>query len=151
MFRSTAFLLANLVIASASAGVCRWTDSDGQVHYGEQPPAGVACERHVRVPPPGSHPDALRTAQGPDYAVLENEFQRRRLARLEASLREEEEKLMRERRAEACGQARGRFNWLQAGGRAMVASSDGERHYVDEVERANEIAVAQQKVAYYCR
>ncbi|MBI1397542.1 MAG: DUF4124 domain-containing protein [Betaproteobacteria bacterium] len=144
-------LVVALACSPAVADVCRWTDGDGNVHYGSHAPGGVSCDRTIHVSSLAAARPATAVARGPDYATLENEFQRRRLARLEAEVREKEQKLLRERRAEACVQATGRYNWLKAGGRAMQAGLDGERHYLDDGERSSEIAVAREKVAYYCR
>lgn len=151
MIKLAVFFLTTFVVPSAFAEVCRWKDPDGRTHYGVQAPDGVACERRIRVRAPVTRVGTSGAAGGPDYAVLENEFQRRRLSRLEAEIQEEEARLLRERHAEACIQAQGRYNWLQAGGRAMQVGAGGERHYLDEAERSNEITVAQQKVTYYCR
>ncbi|MCS4505931.1 hypothetical protein KBTX_00799 [wastewater metagenome] len=52
--RWTAILLALAlgVPAAASAAVYKWTDADGEVHYGSQPPQGRDA-REVRVPGAG--------------------------------------------------------------------------------------------------
>ncbi|MFA9438123.1 DUF4124 domain-containing protein [Uliginosibacterium sp. sgz301328] len=42
---ASAFVCLLIVPACAVAEVYRWTDRDGRVHYGDQPPAGVSARR----------------------------------------------------------------------------------------------------------
>lgn len=49
--------LAVLLATTASANIYQWTDDDGHVHFGEQPPVGVEAERLDSAPGPASQPD----------------------------------------------------------------------------------------------
>lgn len=139
--------LSWLAAPTADADVCRWTDAEGKVHYGESPPAGVKCAKTLRAPPP----PAGGAAVPPPPQQTEADFQRRRLERLEAERNDEAARQKAEQMREACGQARGRLTWLQNGGRVARIDANGERHFLDDQEMAREMAAQQQKVAQFCR
>lgn len=68
-------------LASASAGVYKWTDADGRVHFGDRPPSSAAAEPIAVVPPTslgsghtgGSSTDGIRS--------LADQLEQERLAR----------------------------------------------------------------------
>ena len=45
----------------ATAGVYKWVDEQGQVHYGDRPQADSAQEMKLKAPPSSPPPDASRT------------------------------------------------------------------------------------------
>lgn len=151
MFKLLLVVGALCVSSPAMSGVCRWKDADGVTHYAASAPAGVECERTLRISHTTLSGTSALVSRGADYGLLENEFQRRRLARMEAELKAEEERALRIQRASACSQATGRFEWLRNGGRAMRMTADGSSAYLDESEHAREVASARQKAEYYCR
>jgi hypothetical protein len=53
MFRHTVLIMAGLLACGVQAGVYRWVDAEGNVHYGDQPPAEGAeqIRLHVQKPP----------------------------------------------------------------------------------------------------
>ncbi|SEO60104.1 DUF4124 domain-containing protein [Aquisalimonas asiatica] len=53
--------LALLVATTASAGIYQWTDDDGHVHFGENPPPEVDAERLDGAPGPASQPEEPAT------------------------------------------------------------------------------------------
>lgn len=142
---------ALLVSGPAMSGVCRWKDADGLTHYAASAPAGVTCEKTIAISHTTLSGHSALVARAPDYTLLENEFQRRRLARMEAELKAEEERALRIQKASACSQATGRLEWLRSGGRAMRMMADGTSAYLDEAEHAREVASARQKADYYCQ
>jgi hypothetical protein len=150
MFKVVA-LGALLAASPAIAEVCRWKDAEGVTHYSRAAPDGVICEKTLRIVHTTLSGQSALVSRGPDYGVLENEFQRRRLQRMEAELKADEERQLRVQKASACNQATGRFEWLRNGGRAMRMMADGQPAYLDESEHAREVAAARQKAEYYCR
>ncbi|MFV8833468.1 DUF4124 domain-containing protein [Aquisalimonas sp. APHAB1-3] len=49
--------LAMLLAATTNADIYQWTDDDGNVHFGETPPANAEAERLDHAPGPASRPD----------------------------------------------------------------------------------------------
>lgn len=50
-----------------SAGIYKWTDENGKVHYGSQRPEDAQAERmKLHVPEPASPPDAQQEPEGED-------------------------------------------------------------------------------------
>ena len=50
-------LTTNLALA---AGIYKWVDEDGQVHYSQRPPADTQAEQLKGAPPPADDPEAVR-------------------------------------------------------------------------------------------
>jgi hypothetical protein len=110
-----------LSLPAAAGSIYRWTDVQGQVHFGDKPPIGVQAKQEEATPSTGNDPSAgsgLRTGE------------RARLGKIEKrESREEAEKNARDRRAAADEKRRER----QAG------------------QDANRCASYQQKISEYKR
>lgn len=65
--------LAMLLAATASASIYQWTDDDGQVHFGENPPADADAERLDGAPRPASPPEEADSADEDDGTTAAEE------------------------------------------------------------------------------
>ncbi|MBI1396023.1 MAG: DUF4124 domain-containing protein [Betaproteobacteria bacterium] len=137
--------------ATATAGICRWKDASGQVHYSDTAPPGIQCEGTVHAPAqpaPAASPDSGKRKS---YQELDMEFRKRRLDKLEEEKKKEEQRERAEQMKAACDTARSRVAGLQAGGRVAKYDANGEIHYLDDNEIAKELAAAQQAVKDACK
>jgi hypothetical protein len=69
-------LFAVIFSGTAYAGITRWVDAQGNVHYSDQPPpAGAKLEKNIAVPPPV--PAKSEESAAKSLADKEMEFQKR--------------------------------------------------------------------------
>ncbi|HVS25853.1 MAG TPA: DUF4124 domain-containing protein [Burkholderiales bacterium] len=157
--------LLSLIILSllsgvvASADVYKWVDSDGTVHYSDQPPPGAVKEQSLSNKsgtPPGSSGasgagNAAPNAAGPKtYIEQDAEFRKRQVEAEEKHAKEEKVLAEAKGRQQNCEHARSSLQSLQSGQRVVKYNEKGERVYLDDNERGQEIANAQKSVDSWC-
>lgn len=142
------YLLAFLMLCAtgAYAETHRWIDDHGKVHYSDQPPVGVDATALRAAPGPASAPAAAKT-----YAEREAELKKTQQQKKEA------EDLAAKKQAEAaqqksrCDAARQALIPLQAGVRMREFDANGEQRFLDESERQQRIAEAQDAISKSCK
>lgn len=148
-------LLAIFLILSAPAHaqqIKKWVDSEGKVHYGDQPPPGVKEQNVTIKASPGSPPPASqdkKSAGAPKSAAdkaLESKKDQAEQQAAEAR-KLEEQKVNQEN----CSRARTRLTAYQTGGRIYTYDDKGERVYADDAMREKEIASAQADISKWCK
>jgi hypothetical protein len=144
-------LAAALLVLSGAAlsQQYKWTEN-GRVRYGDVPPPGVNATR-LRPPPPGSAPPAAPGAKGPlTSAEKDAEFRKRQQ---EAQKEREKQAQSAEAAAaqrENCARAQEYVRTLESGQRISRTDAKGERYFLDDAQRAQELAKAQQAVQQSC-
>lgn len=147
MHNATRFAVVVTLVALsgvATAEVYRWVDEQGNVQFGDQPTQQSDAET---VKLPASRP--------PDPQTMERmENQKRYLdARQTDREKDVEQKKKDEARAQeyatACEQSKQRLATLDGGTRVYV-EKDGERRYLSDEERAQEIESTKKKIDEYC-
>jgi hypothetical protein len=145
--RAVLTLLSLLAVDFVCAGVYKWTDSQGRVHYGD-------------TPPPQQPAQTLRTDKTDETAAaaarqsLANKLTESALKRQQA--REAEDKRRAEaeaaqRRAEQCQRARERLTLLQQNVPVMRIDAQGQRQVLSPAERAAALQAAQRQIDENCR
>ena len=148
MQRSPLLTMLVLILTSTivSGEVYRWVGADGEVHYGDHPPAGGANARSIELPPaPGMDDDhaerALKQQRLLDaYDAQRNEQER---ARAEAAA----ERQQRAQQCERAGRDLARFE------RANIIYRDddnGGRVYLSDAARREAIAKARLWLGKHC-
>ena len=151
MFRSVVIVITTatlLVGGTALSGeIYKWTDADGDVHYGDRP-IGTDVERL----------DMISTSTDNDtvQASIEARYDRE-AARSEArSKRAEDEQVAAEAEAEAaqrnvkCQESRTRMQTYLQSRRLYQQDDAGERVYLDEDQTMQARADAQEMIQKYC-
>lgn len=154
---------ATFAAFAAAAQIYTWTDKDGRTHYADTPPKTgevkvIGPARRATPLPEAAQEDsasgAAETAAGaspqqspPTLAEREQEFRKRREAAAEAEAKAEEERKREEERQRVCEQARARLAALESGQRVTRFNSRGEREFLDDAGRAEELARVQQVIA----
>ncbi|MEW5944069.1 MAG: DUF4124 domain-containing protein [Pseudomonadota bacterium] len=147
-------LLACLSLAAHGEQLYKWVDSDGKVHYTDQPPPAKAEKKplNIKVQP------AAQTAVGEEKkpvakstAEKEQEFRQRRVAAEEAQAKREKEQADAREKERNCAQARGNLRNLQEGGRTVQYDAKGEKVYLDDTARQQAIVDAQKAVDSWCK
>jgi hypothetical protein len=131
----------------AHAELYKWTDSQGKVHYTDQPPTVNA--QTIKSPQSGqaeTTTQATQTLNEKDQA-----YQKRReeaeQARLKAEKEAEQERIKREN----CTKARNNLNTLQNTSRVYTTNAAGQRTYMDDAARADALANSQKAVSDFCK
>ncbi len=122
-----------LTLTAAAADVYRWTDEQGQVHFGQRPPPGGA--QRIELPERGE----LNTYGGSDLSqrrererrLLENyEYERMQKAAREARAAGE-----RQQAAAECHKLQGHWRRLSFQGPIYFRREDGGRDYLSDEQR----------------
>lgn len=154
--KKLATLALMLSTALASAGyaseIYKWTDEDGNIHYGDRPVAdgtdGAQIER-VAIASSPTNPKAVQTS-------VDSRRQRQAAAADKAAEREAEEARQQELQAEAADRAekctayRARLEKFVQSRRLYRMDETGERVYLDESQMQEAREQVQQQVQEYC-
>ena len=147
------FLLILLMFASTNtfATINKWVDEQGQVHYSD------------RLPPPEAKSETLRSATGTQDSASSSTAATKTIAEREAELKKEKaekqsaaDKAAQKKATEDalranCATAQENLRSLQSGVRIMEINVNGERSYIDDAQRQQRIAKAQQDIKDYCK
>ena len=129
-------LTAMMILAStASAGLYKWVDNEGNVHYSQKPPKNTSYKT-IKAPPP-----APVSKQQP-YSLEE-----KRGSNAEKTIKSETEKnkKLREKNCEV-----GKANLTSYQTYRRVRDKDGNVTVVNENERARQIETAKQLIRDFC-
>lgn len=156
-------LICLLVAASPALAQWKWKDGTGQVHVSDMPPPREVQDKDIlqRPIPAKRAAAAAPAASGASAAAgLESARQKSdpeleaRKARLEAEqkakAKADEDKLSAQR-AENCQRARQHLATLQSGMRIARVNAKGEREFLDDGARAQEVQSTQRLIESDCR
>ncbi len=140
------FMLAS---TDALADINKWVDAQGQVHYSDQPP------------PPSVQPRTLRTdsADAAGSGIAETDTVAERTAKSkraelekQAAAKITEQKLASEKALKVnCENAQQNLRTLQSGVRMVEIGANGEQSYINDAQRQQRIAKAQQDISVNCK
>jgi len=125
-----------------SAAIYKWTNEQGQVHYGSMPPQGVAAKKMgvstKFTPPPAPKKKALanktsKPAEGKD------------------SDKENKDPYTKEQHTKLCNNAKNDIETLSKGGRLRVKQKDGSSVVMDEETKAKRMKNMQAMMKKHCK
>jgi hypothetical protein len=147
LYKHMIWLLLVMMTSSLEAGVYKWVDAQGRVHYGDKPSATNAAEVDIK--------DQYGSGQA-DQPASRRELQQRFLRAREED-RNEKKKARAEKkqkRAEAkrkCEQAKKEYDKYRYAGSIYVKGKSGEREYLSFKERADYEKSLAAKITKWCR
>ena len=154
------FLLILLMLASttAFAGLSKWVDADGKVHYSDQPPPANVKAKTLRVTSEAAAPVsasgvAAASAPAAPKTIAEREAELRKVqqAKKEAADKAAQEQGKIEAEKAYCDAAQQNLRVLQEGMRMVEIDAKGERFYLDDEQRRQRIEKVQQDIKIYCK
>jgi len=160
MFTMKKILLILLTLASANvfAELRKWTDADGKVHYSDQPPPANVKAKILRTTPvAGSLMNASGVAASSapaapkTIAEAEAELKKAQQAKKEIAEKAAQEQAKIEANKSKCADLQQGILTLQSGVRVQVLNAKGERTYMDDNQRQQDLAKAQQNFTTYCK
>ena len=134
---------------SVAGKIYKWTDSEGNIHYGERPPSEQA--KQIKIPKgPSSTSAPVSTPSNQQEATkkLLNAFDKERKDKADASAKAAKEKALRDKN---CSISRKRVASYSIGGRIYDITEQGERRYLEEDEIKKGLAEAQKDVEKWCK
>ncbi|HZW24476.1 MAG TPA: DUF4124 domain-containing protein [Gallionella sp.] len=142
------YLFAILILSAANtdAGINKWVDEHGKVHYSDQPPVGVEATKLRAASPPASAP-----APAKSIAEREAELKKARQSQTEAAERAALQQSNAETEKANCNAAQQALRSLQQGGRIVEFDESGERRYVEDSDRQQRITKAQAEASQWCK
>lgn len=147
-------ILALFSLPLCAAEISKWVDSQGKVHYSDQPPPGAAAKK-IEPPPPPLPAKAVRDAMtkgGPKtMAEKELDFRRRKVEAEETAEKARKAEVEAKAKKENCVSAQSQLRLRQEGTRLFTLNEQGERVYADDADRARLIANAQKEVDHWCK
>ena len=142
--------LISLSTGLFAAEIFKWTDADGNVHYGDRPTAGDQANFET-IAVASRRTDSEQVQAGIE-ARQERDAARAEARDARAKAEEEAEKELAEaeERSRKCDQYRARLEEFITSRRLYRVDDSGERNYLDEVQIQEARSKAQQKVEEYC-
>ena len=147
------FLLILLMLGSpnAFAGISKWVDAQGQVHYSDQPPPPQTQAKTLRTTS-----EAADSAQSGVNAVKtlaerEAEIKKDALAKQEAADKAAKKQATADTLKANCDTAHENLRTLQSGVRLLEVDANGERSYIDDAQRQQRIEKIQQDISNNCK
>ena len=139
-----------LPLGQAQAGVYRWVDDAGRVHFGDRPPGDQATELEL----PAAEPEALRI--NPQQLDDERKARRQKLLDAYEEERQQKREALRKREAEEqkrsrnCAIARDRLRRYEHSSALYQPLEDGGRRVLSKAERRSATERARQAVEQWC-
>jgi len=150
--------LTILLLLSSTAAFSEtnmWRDTEGKVHYSDQPPPANVKARTLRsgatTAPAGDTAAASAPAAPKTIAEREAELKKAQQAKKEAADRAAQEQATRETEKANCAKAQDSLRTLQSGTRMVEIDAQGEYSYLEEDQRQQRIAKAQEAVNNWCK
>ena len=157
MRHTTVFSILLLVAMSpANAAMFKWTDANGNVQYGEHPPAGAGAEHIKATPEPASTPAApvpprpSRTAAAPSLQQQVDALDKRLATEAEKKAETEQKKLDAENRKINCTNAKNNLEQLRMGGHRLTRMPDGSYERLEEKQQQALISKNEKAVKEFC-
>ena len=151
-------VLALCATTSAYCDVYKWVDTDGTVHYSDQPAPGTIKEEQTLgiksgtsgTEAPGTEKAAPKPAGPKTYIEQDSEFRKRQVEAEEKAKKEQKALADAKDRQQNCERAQASLRALQSGVRMTRVNEKGEREYLDDNQRQQEMATAQKSADSWC-
>lgn len=151
----TAILIATISSPLVvTAGVYKWTDENGNVHYGSQRPADAPAERMKIQADTTPYEDDDTTRAKKEAAKKSNkegEDEAEKKPEAAAPKAPKPPELSRKEKKRLCQQARKNVQTIESRGRVRVQQEDGSTRHLTDPERNKELAAARKNASKYCK
>ncbi len=146
--RASPLLLFILLVPASLAQIYSWRDANGEMHYSDQPPTGVARPRILETTKaPAEDGETARRK----LAQEEMDFRKRQLDAAEADAKAAKSAAELADRQDNCRKAKAYLQTLESGIRISRSSDKGEPVFLDEQGRQQEISAARRAADSWCK
>lgn len=143
-----------MLTTAAQAGVTRWVDADGKVHYSDQPPPSTAkSQKNLDLKSSPALPQATPDSKGGEKSLAEKDLEsrKRRVQAEETAAKQAKEQEEAKNRKANCERARNQLQALQEGQRISRFDEKGERIFLEDKDRALAIDEAKKSADSWCK
>ncbi len=147
----TFFSLLILISTTSIAGIYKWTDAEGNVHYGQQRPRNTSSEK-MKVPQyaPTDTSTYKRPALQIDDAKNKNTAADGE-QKTDKPEKVDKTKTEKKRRLAECKQVRQKLATMESKSRVRSKDKDGNIRYLSPEEKEARMASNRKKLAKYCK
>jgi len=145
------FIVAALAFfsLSAQAGLNKWVDAQGNVHYSDAPPQNVKTQRVPNVAGTGQAA-APATYSSKSYVEREAELKKSKQEKMEANEKKTAQEAQAEEKKRNCTAAQQNLRMLEEGTRIVTYDANGEKTYLDDAAREQRLNDARKAVSNNC-
>ncbi len=136
-----------LAISAADAQIYQWKDDNGKTVISDKPPSGpVKEQRKIETESTGGIATGQKTIADRDL-----DFRKRQKEAQDNAEKAKKQQTAAADKAENCANARRQLTTLESGERISMRDDKGERYYLDDAQRQQEIVRTRQIVAQSCQ
>jgi flagellar motility protein MotE (MotC chaperone) len=150
MKRILAIVALSLLSLNAHAGLIKWVDSEGKVHYSDTAPnqdtATQAVPNFIGKDQAGTSPSYTPKS----YAEREAEMKKANLIKDEAEKKKAQQKAEADTKKSNCAAARENARVLEDSPRVATYDANGERSFMDDNTRAQRLEDARKAISANC-
>ncbi len=140
---AVALLLATF---AAHAQIYQWHDENNKTVISDRPPVGKVKDARAVA----SESSSAAGESGKTFADREMEFRQRQKESRESAEEAAKEQRLAAQKKEGCENARRALGSLESGERVSMRDSRGERYYLDDQQREQEIGKLRREVQSKC-
>jgi len=148
-------IILMLVSSNAFSALTKWVDADGQIHYSDVPPPP---NKNIKIlsktsgeAAPKSEDDQPASAAPKSIAEREAELKKAQQAKKEADEKNAKKQAEAEARKTYCATLQQNLKVLQEDVRIMDVDASGNRSFLEDEQRQQRIAKAQQDIGTHCK
>jgi hypothetical protein len=142
------FLVLFAVVTDLQAGVYKWTDENGKVHFSDRPVSESSTEVKIRQAPTDSSTNEAPQERQLKMKRMLDAFEEDRNKKKEAKQKAKKD---REKRKKLCLYAKDRFNSHNRATGIYNYKKDGQRHYLSEEERKSHMKKLKAEIDRWCK
>ena len=140
---------ASLIFAaSAIAQIYQWKDANGKTIISDKPPVGHVKQQR-KIDAPAAAPTSSANPQK-SLAEQDLEFRKRQKDTQDKAAKEEKEQKAETEKKEQCASMRRNLQALESGARIARYDDNGERSFLGDEQRQEEIAKTRQSMETNC-
>ena len=149
----TKYLLILLILTStnALAAINKWVDSNGKVHYSDEPPPPDAQKKSMRSYGDSEDTASSGVAAPKTLAEKEADLKKAQKQKKEAADKTAKEQEKADAMKANCANAQQNLKSLQSGVRMVHIDAKGEQSYIDDQEREQRMEKVQKDISNYCK
>lgn len=139
-----------LILAQLSvAGVYKWVDKDGKVHFGDQPPTEAKQKSEFKA---ANKPPAVSAPATPvNLSEQDAEFRKRQIEKSEKEKKGAEAERLKGEKEERCRKMKSAVDEMASGYRMYDYDKSGQRYYLDDSQRAKALDEAKSNYNKECK
>lgn len=149
MKRSFALVSLILISFNGHAGLNKWVDAEGKVHYSDTPPPEVKTQSVRNISGKGQA-EAPTSYSPKTIAEREADLKKAKLEKDDAAQKRAREDANAEIKKRNCEAARNNERAIEEGSRITSYDEKGERIYLDDDARAQRLEEARKAIAANC-